>query len=370
MRPHFKTLLILLVTIALVAWFLRQAHFGDVWHEIRAARLWALALGLVMTGLTYVLRAYRWQYLLQPIGKTHFRVAFRTTVIGFAVNGMLPARLGEVLRPYLLARREGLSLTSAFATIILERLLDLLTVLMFFGLFVLVFDPGMTAANKALFETVKFGGLLAAAGSVLALIMVAFLARQPAQVGRTVERLARVLPARFAAPLARAAHRFVEGLAATRDPKRLIVSFLLSVPLWLTIASGVWFVTVAFHMTIPYTGSFLILALLTVGVSVPTPGAVGGFHEAFRIAATAFYGIANDRAVGAAIVLHAVSFFPIMLLGAWFMFRDGLDLAGVRRMSEEARAKEEELEGEAAANAAGAGSARQVEVAGRRESLS
>jgi uncharacterized protein (TIRG00374 family) len=340
MRPQFKTLIILLVTVALVAWFLRQAHFNDVWREIRAAEPWALVLAFCMGISTYVLRAYRWQYLLRPIGHASFANAFRTTVIGFAANGILPARVGEMLRPYLLARREGLSLPSTFATIILERLLDLLTVLLFFGLFVLVFDPGMASANKTLWETIQFGGLLAAGGAVLALIMVALLARQPEQVGRTVERMARVLPARFAAPVAHAAHRFVEGLAVTRDPMHLLVSLLLSIPVWLSIAATVWSVTLAFHMTIPFTGTFLMLVLLTVGVAVPTPGGVGGFHEAFRIAATGFYGIPNDRAVGAAIVLHAVVFVPVILVGAWFMFRDGLDFAGMRRMSEEAREME------------------------------
>lgn len=347
MRPHFKTLIILLVTIALVAWFLRQAHFGDVWHEIRTARLWALALSLGSTACVYILRAYRWQYLLQPIGKTHFRTAFRTTVMGFAASGMLPARVGEVLRPYLLAKHENLSVSSTFATIILERLLDLLTVLLFLGLFVLLFNPGTTTtANTQLFETIKYFGLLAAAGSVFALIMVAFLARQPANVGRMVERLASVLPARFAAPLAKIAHQFVEGLGVTRDPKRLLVALLLSLPVWISIASGVYFVSLAFHMTIPFTGTFLMLAMLTVGVAVPTPGSVGGFHEAFRLAATTFYGVPNDRAVAAAIVLHAVSFLPVIVLGSWFMFREGLDLAGVRRMSEEAKAEEAAAEKE------------------------
>ena len=340
MRPHVKTLIILFVTIALVAWFLRQAHFSDVWREIRAAEPWALVLAFGMSIMTYVLRAYRWQYLLKPIGTARFRNAFRTTVIGFAANAMLPARVGEVLRPYLLARREGLSAPSTFATIILERLLDLLTVLMFFGLFVLVFDTGMGNVNKTLWETIKFGGLLGAVGAVAALIMVALLARVPEKVGQTVERVGRVLPQRFAAPVAHAAHRFVEGLAVTRDPVHLLVSLLLSVPLWLSIAMTVWSVTLAFHMTIPYTGMFLMLVLLTVGVAVPTPGSVGGFHEAFRIAATGFYGMPNDRAVGAAIVLHMVVFLPVIAAGAVFMFQDGLDLAGIRRMSEEARAQE------------------------------
>jgi uncharacterized protein (TIRG00374 family) len=340
MRPQIKTLIILLVTIALVAWFLRQANFSDVWSEIRHANPWALLLAFVMGMSTYVLRAIRWQYLLRPIGEAGFGVAFRTTVIGFAANGMLPARVGEVLRPYLLARREGLSVPSTFATIILERLLDLIIVLLFFGLFLLVFDTGMGAANGKLWETIKFWGLLAASGALAALIMVAVLARRPADVGTAVERIARVLPERVAQPLAHAAHRFVEGLAVMRNPLHLFASLALSLPVWVSIQATVWAVTLAFHMTIPFTGTFLIIVVLTAGVAVPTPGSVGGFHEAFRLAATSFYGIPNDRAVGAAIVLHAITFIPVILLGAYFMFREGLDFAGIRRMSEEAREME------------------------------
>ncbi len=79
---------------------------------------------------------------------------------------MLPARVGEVLRPYLLARRENLPVTATFATIILERLLDLVTVLLLFGAFVLFFDPGMASVNPAIYQTVKAGGLIGAIGSV------------------------------------------------------------------------------------------------------------------------------------------------------------------------------------------------------------
>jgi uncharacterized protein (TIRG00374 family) len=337
MRPHLKTFIIAFITIGLIAWFFRQANLGDVWREIRAAEPWALTLALVATASTYALRALRWVYLLQPIGPTHFRVAFRTTVIGFAANSVLPARVGEVLRPYLLARRENLPVTATFATIILERLLDLVTVLLLFGAYVLFFDPGMASVNPAVYQTVKAGGLLGAIGSVTALLMIAVLARQPEAFGRAVDRTTRILPEKLGGPLVKMAQTFVQGLAVTRSPQHLAGSVALSLPLWLSIAVGIWACTQAFHMTIPYTGSFLIMVLLVVGVAVPTPGAVGGFHEAFRIGVTAFYGIDNDRAVGAAIVLHAVSFLPVTLLGAWFMFRDGLNLSGVRRVSEEAR---------------------------------
>ena len=91
-------------------------------------------------------------------------------------------------------------------------------------------------------------------------------------------------------------------------------------------------------MTIPFTGSFLIVALLVVGVAVPTPGAVGGFHEAFRIGTAVFYGVDNDRAVGAAIVLHAISFLPVTLLGACSCCRTGSAWRASGALGEEARA--------------------------------
>ena len=126
----------------------------------------------------------------------------------------------------------------------------------------------------------------------------------------------------------------------TRDPRRLAQAVALSFPLWISIATGIRMVTVAFHMMIPFTGSFLIMALLVVGVAAPTPGAVGGFHEMFRVGTAVFYGVDNDRAVGAAIVLHAASFIPVTLLGGLFMMQDGLNLARVRRLGDEARAAE------------------------------
>lgn len=341
MRVHLKTVLVAVATLALLAWFFRSANLAEVWREIRSSRVEALLLMLVMTLLTYVFRAVRWQCLLRPVGHASFRQAFRTTVIGFAANTVLPARVGEFVRPYLLARREGLSVTATFATIILERLLDLVTVLLLFGLFVFIFDPGLSQVNAAVYRTVKAGGALGAAGALLALIMVAVLASRPQLVGTGAETLSRVLPAGLAARVVNMARMFVQGLAVAGEPRRLAEAVAWSVPLWLSIAVGIWLVTVAFRMTIPFTGSFLILALLVVGVSVPTPGAVGGFHEAFRVGATVFYGVANDRAVGAAIVLHALSFLPVTIVGAAFMLQDGLNLRRVRSIGEEARHAEQ-----------------------------
>ncbi|RPJ65543.1 MAG: hypothetical protein EHM24_21610 [Acidobacteria bacterium] len=105
-------------------------------------------------------------------------------------------------------------------------------------------------------------------------------------------------------------------------------------------AAGIWLVSRAFAIEVTYLGSFLLMTLLVVGVAVPTPGAVGGFHEAFRIGATTFFHAPNDRAIGAAIVLHAVSFVPVTLMGIVFMAQEGLTLGRMRRLAGRSGAEE------------------------------
>jgi uncharacterized membrane protein YbhN (UPF0104 family) len=101
----------------------------------------------------------------------------------------------------------------------------------------------------------------------------------------------------------------------------------------MSIAAGIWTTSRAFHMTFDYMGSFLIMTLLVVGVAMPTPGQVGGFHAMYRIAVTTFLGVPEATAVGAAIVLHAVSFVPVTLLGLAFMAGEGLSLGRMREMA-------------------------------------
>jgi uncharacterized protein (TIRG00374 family) len=329
MRASLRTALVALLAIALLALFLRNTDLGQVWGEVRRARLELVVFAIVVTGLTYLFRAIRWRYLLEPIGRVTLRNAFTTTVIGFAATALLPARAGEVLRPWLLARKEGLSATSAFATIVLERVLDTVMVLMLFGVFLMLTDPTIARGDEVAFGRLKLGGAVAAAFSVAALGTMFVLAGHPAAMARIELMLQRVLPARIAGAAARLAHTFAEGLAIVRQPRRLAMAMVLSVPLWLSIATGIWSVSHAFHIDLPFTGSFLIMALLTVGVTVPTPGAVGGFHYFYRLGATAFYGAPNDRAVGAAIVLHAVSFLPVAVAGLILLAREGLSLSRV-----------------------------------------
>lgn len=322
------------LAVGLLAVFLRNADLGKVWASVAAARPDFLLLALALTCGTFIVRAERWQYLLGPLGRTRFSTVFRTTVIGFAASAVLPARAGEVIRPYLLARREGLSATAAFATIVVERILDLVAVLLLMAAFLIWFDPGLESRDSAVFQAIRFGGLVMAPVAVGTLALMFFMAGHPERLHAWVLKAEAILPARIAAMIARFARTFAEGFAVVRSPARLVAAIGWSIVLWIAIASGIWAVSVAFGIAMPFTGAWLMLAPLVVGVAVPTPGAVGGFHEAYRIGATGFFGADNDIAVGAAIVLHAVSLGPVTLAGLIFIVRDGLKLGGLARATE------------------------------------
>jgi len=340
MRSHLRTILIVGLAIALLAWFLRHADLAGVGREIARGRVELLALALVATFTTYVLRSLRWQYLLQGLGPTRFVSAFRATVIGFAASFLLPARAGEFLRPYVLARRENLSATSAFATVILERVFDAVTVLMFFAVFLLTRGPSVGSADPRVWRAVQAGGLGVALATAGILVVFFFLAGHPEKLGRASLRIERVLPGALAHTVAGLVQTFAEGLSVIRRPQQLLMVAVWSVPLWASIGAGIWLVTQAFHIDCDYVGSFLTMTILVVGVAVPTPGSVGGFHEAYRIAVTSFFHAPNDAAVGAAIVLHAISFVPVTILGIVFMAREGLTLGRMRRLAEGAGAGE------------------------------
>ena len=331
MRNVIRTVIVLALAVGLLAVFLRNADLGLVWSSVKSARMDYLFLGFAVTQATFLVRAERWQYLLGPLGPTRFWTVFRATVIGFGASAVLPARAGEVIRPYLLARREGLSATAAFATILVERILDLVAVLLLLAAFLIWFDPGLESRDSAVFQAIRFGGLLMAPVAVSALAVMFFMAGHPDRLHAWLLKAERVLPARIAAMIARVAKTFAEGFAVVRRPERLVAAIAWSIVLWISIALGIWAISVAFRIEMTVTGSWLMLAPLVVGVAVPTPGGVGGFHEAYRIGATAFFGADNNSAVGAAIVLHAISIVPVIIGGFIFTLQDGLKLGGIAR---------------------------------------
>lgn len=332
---RFRTVLISILVFALLWLFLRGTNLQDVAAQVRRADPGLLMIALVFVALTYLARAIRWRYLLMPVGPTRFRTAFRTTIIGFAALSVLPARVGDLLRPYMLARQEGLSPPATFATVVMERVFDLMAVVLLLGIHLWLFaEPAPALAP------LKASAAVAAAITAALLVLMWVLATHPERIGALVMLAGRILPHRLAEKLSNLASVFSRGFAASRSPRAVLLATLWSFPIWLAIAAEAWIVTLAFGMDMPFTGSFLIQALLVIGVAVPTPAGVGSYHAAYRYGMTTFFGASENQAVAAAIGLHAISFFPVVLVGILFMAQEGLSVGGLRQLATEAREKE------------------------------
>ena len=184
---------------------------------------------------------------------------------------------------------------------------------------------------------VRASGAAAAAAAIAMLVLLFVSAGHPERLGGWTIRLGRWLPGRASTVLSELVRSFAEGLAVMRQPARLAAALTWSVPLWMSLALGIWFTSLAFDLTFSYPATFLVMLILVVGVAVPTPGSVGGFHLAYLWSVTRFFGYDQETVAAAGLVLHALSFVPVTLVGLVFMWQDGLTFGRLRSLEGEAR---------------------------------
>ena len=332
-RVPWRTILVVVLTVALLWLSLRNKNLSEVWRAVLRGNRALIGVAILITLQTYALRARRWQTLLAPIGHARFRTAFRTTVIGFAAIFLLPGRVGEVLRPYLLARQEGLDPAATFATIVIERVLDVVTIL-------LLFACSMPLITVDIGNDVRIAGAIAVSVAIAALVVLFTTSGHPERLGNWAAFLSRPLPARARTVVAKLAHAFAGGLAVMRHPRRLLIVMVWSIALWFSLALQIWITSRAFDLTFSFPGTFLVMMFLAVGVSVPTPGGVGAFQNAYQYAVVHFFAANGDTAAAAANVLWGVSFVPVTLMGLVFLRQDGLSLGRLKGLKATAEAAE------------------------------
>lgn len=324
-----------LLALVLLYFFFRGIDWSALGEAFRSANRLYLVGVLASTVLTYLGRAWRWGALLRPLARVPFKRLLPATVVGF-MTGLFIPRAGEVVRPYLIARGHGLKTSAAFATIILERLVDLITVLVFFGLYLYVLPLPEAQTRGTLLGVLKAAGGLAGLGALGVLAVLAAFHFHAERAMAIVDRLLSWLPEKLGRPLSGIVRSFGEGLAVLQAPApHLLLILGQSALIWLSIAAGIWCNNQAFGVRLPFHSAFLIIGFLTVGVAVPTPGMVGGFHESYLLAMTQAYGIDKHTAAAAGLTLHALSNLPVLIVGLLWLSGSGLTMGQVADMTDD-----------------------------------
>jgi len=323
-KPDFK----LWIGIAISAFFLfllfRKIDFDKLAAAFRELDYRFMPPALLLTFVSYYLRAVRWKYLLLPIKRTRLANLFPSTLIGYMANNLLPARLGEFVRAYSLGLKEGIGTSAVFASLVVDRLCDGFTVLMVLlvTFFTIKLPPGMENIQQAMVT----GGYVTFGLYVAVLAFLALLKLKTEWTVQLVGRLVGLVSKRFAEQIATQMRQFISGILIPSRPGHIAAVALTSLGIWATAIWPVDLMLRSFGVVLPITASMFIMVFLVFAVMVPaSPGFVGTYHFACVTALSAFR-IGSEKALSIALVAHGMSFFPVIAAGLYCLWRDKLSL--------------------------------------------
>ena len=274
---------------------------------------------LVPFGILYAVQLWakteRWAQLLER-GSVGLRILFSSMMVGYTVNTLLPARLGEVARVYLLQKRAGVPAGRTLSTIVVERLMDVATVVLILGVALLAVDlPDWMRSSVLLGTALLVAGLAA-------LLAIAYLPRRVLLSARAFAPVVERLPFRGTIE---AGFALLVEMVRTR---RGLWAFGWSLPSWACVVAGTHVILLGFGFDVPIWASMVLVGATTLGMTIPSsPGYVGVFHL-LAAEALELFGVGESPAETAALLIHVVSFTPVTLLGLYYVWADGLGSIG------------------------------------------
>lgn len=315
-----KTRTILGLAISLIFLYLavRNVEWGMVLADLKGIDPLSLTLTIACLFASLFFRALLWKNLLKFKKRVSSLHAFEGVLIGAMGNNVLPFRMGELVRAYAMSKKEHLSKSLTLASIVLERLLDVLSLLIFF---------------LALFLSVQLADWLLLSGVVIfafLLLMVALVYLTVIDAWRFSSLLTRLLkyfPATISHQAERITQSFIQGLALIKNGAQVIEVIFLSLCAWSVWTGGVYFGLKAFHLELPITAPLLLVVVINMGVMIPSsPGFIGVFQY-LCVVALSFFAVPKETALGFSVLLHAIQYVPVTLLGWFYLTRMHLSLS-------------------------------------------
>jgi uncharacterized protein (TIRG00374 family) len=329
LRRILQVTSVALLTIFFLGLFLWKSNLADVWRIMTAVSPLWLAAAFLSNWMTLVFRTIRWRVLLPK--PPRFYPTFFANTTGYMLSTVLPIRAGDVARPALLARRTNVRFAEALGTVLTERVVDLFSIL---SLFICFAALRWNAFPKN--SGVVHGGAIGCSIVLFALVSFLFgLYFFGDSVRRVHEWIGRILPKRFHEPWMKFFDAFAKTLEITSRPRDFLTVIFATAGVWLCLTAQYWLVFIAVHRPLPYDSTFFISAVTTIGVAIPTPGGVGGFHKLCQWALTSFYGFDIDTSVATALLLHLVGTLPVVITGVALFAREGLRWRDLRHEAED-----------------------------------
>jgi len=297
----------------------RRIDYPALWATLKQTRWIWLIPGLAVYFLAVLMRAWRWQYLLNPLEKVSITTLFPIVNIGYMGNNVFPLRMGEVLRAVVLKRRSEVAISGSLATIVVERIFDAVIVVGF-----VLLNLGRLAGVSAFSQ---LGGLATWAvviflAGLTVFILIAIFPKPATDLVHVV--IARLLPERWHESIFSVTDKFLKGLMSLRSPKNAIMILGTSILIWLMETGLYWCVNQALGLNLDFGQLMLLNGVVNLVLLIPAaPGGLGTFDAAGRTVLEAF-AIQAEPALGYTLVLRIALWVPITLVGTIYFVREGL----------------------------------------------
>ncbi len=332
MKKRYQLLISLALTLLIGLVIYRSVpNWGEAWSVMIRGQPGFLLAGFICIVLHMILRATRWGVLLSPVKRRiAFKNLFSLTLVKYAIN-VVPPRVGEVVASVLLARKENVPAVSVIGASFLERILDMLTVVLIF-FFYLSFFSHLYAPSSERGQTLMLAiQTYSMKGFVALCVGLVFLFLSLRHSGWL-----NWLPA----VIRRHLTPFLEGFRALQMGGALLKVAGLSLAIWLVIACQLWFMTLAYLEAFPFLGAIFLTVITVVGVAIPTPGGVGGFQFFMNLGLVNFFSQylsqqdPNSQAAGISNGCYVVAMIPVILAGLVFMNREGLSFRKISELTD------------------------------------
>jgi glycosyltransferase 2 family protein len=324
------------LTIALLVFAFRNTELDKLWASILTADYRWMFLSFAALIISHAVRGLRWRFLLNPIKPDiAFRSLFSGVMIGYFMNNVLP-RAGELVRPYSIGKLESIPKSAALGTIVVERILDTATFLLLVAIIPLVYAGPL----QEVFPWLTSAGRIISIGTSVIFVVIIVLMMRRDWTNSLLHLLTQFLSDGRREKVERIAHSFLDGFLFLKRPGSFAAILLLSAAIWLLYAVNTYLAFIAFGLTgtLGFGASLVVLAISSIGVAIPTPGATGSYHWFAAQTLIRLYGISNEVALGYATVTHAVGFIGITIFGGYYFIKDHISMKDAMNQTPEATA--------------------------------
>jgi len=321
-KNHFKLIFGLLIGAAFMYFAFRKVDFAQMGDAFKRANYWYLGLALVFLFFSHWMRAVRWHYLMAPIQKVKTKHLFTALIIGYMANTFTPAHLGEFLRAYVLSKKSQVRTSSIFGTIVIERIIDVFTLLFLMALTFVVF-PFPDWVTKSGYATF--------AGVVILIVLLIVMKRHRDASLRILNKILKPLPKKISSKVDGLFHSFLDGVVGLKNWRHYVITAVLSLLIWACYGAVLQVSFYAFDFVsqydLPWTATLVVLVITTISVIVPSsPGYVGTYHWLCQLS-LGMFAVPKSEALTFAFVAHGINFIPILIVGLIIASVEGVSLS-------------------------------------------